>query len=89
MVLARAQLFEETDGTVAARDRTNAITGRGMYRDSEIFKMGGEAPVGSLSTKDMPKRQDAGNTTADAAAHGEQFQKWMQTSLVEKARTRF
>ena len=55
MVLARAQLAESTSGVVAARDRQAALVGKGLYRQAE--KVAQEQPVGTLATKDMPKRK--------------------------------
>jgi hypothetical protein len=55
MVLARAQLSASTSGVVAAQQRQDSLLGKGRYRDAE--KLASEAPVGTLSTKDMPKRK--------------------------------
>ena len=76
MVLARAQLAESTSGVVAARDRQAALVGKG-YRQAE--KVAQEQPVGTLATKDMPKRK---GSALDKAQFKEAF-----TTEKEKKRT--
>jgi len=82
MVLARAKLAESASGIVAARDRQAALVGKGRYRDAE--KVASESPVGTLATKEMPKRKDALST----AQHKESFRLWMRDSLGAKVRAR-
>ena len=78
MVLARARVFDAASGVVAARERRTALIGKGTYRDSEM--VGSEAPVGSLSTKDMPKRKEA----VSGGDFSAKFKSWMQVSLTAK-----
>ena len=82
MVLARAKLAESASGIVAARDRQAALVGKGMYRDAET--VASESPVGTLATKQMPKRKDA----FSAAQHKASFRVWMRDSLGAKVRAR-
>jgi hypothetical protein len=81
MVLARAQLAESTSGVVAARDRQAALVGKGLYRQAE--KVAQEQPVGTLATKDMPKRK---GSALDKAQFKEAFTKWMRKSMHAKVR---
>ena len=80
MVLARAQLAESTSGVVAARDRQAALVGKG-YRQAE--KVAQEQPVGTLATKDMPKRK---GSALDKAQFKEAFTTWMRKSMQEKSK---
>ena len=79
MVLARAQLSESASGVLAARERQMALLGKSEYREAE--KVAREAPVGSLSTKAMPKKKNAGK---DAAQHQKAFGAWMREALSGK-----
>jgi len=81
MVLARAQLEASTGGVVAAQQRQNSLLGKGRYRDAETLAR--EAPVGTLRTKDMPKRKQA-KTKAAQAAHGVDFRAWMDRTFQRK-----
>ena len=72
MVLARAQLGESASGVVAARERQSSLLSKGVYRNAEAVAR--EAPVGTLATKEMPKRKEA----TDAAEHERAFDSWMQ-----------
>ena len=83
MVLARAKLSSTTGGVVAAQERANSLLGKGTFRDAETLARQG--PVGSLSTKDMPKRKDATSATAKAK-HGKDFRAWMARALKSKVR---
>ena len=83
MVLARAKLSATIGGVVAAQERANSLLGKGVYRDAESLARQG--PVGSLSTKDMPKRKDAKSATAKAK-HGKGFRAWMTRALKSKVR---
>ena len=85
-VLARAKLSESSSGMVAVRDRQASLLGKVTYR--EVEKVAREAPVGSLTTKDMPKRRNA-NTDEGKARHKEAFGKWMRTALQAKVRSPF
>ena len=82
MVLARSQLHESTSGIVAARDRQAALVGKGQYR--EVEKVAQEQALGTLATKDMPKRK---GSTLDKAQFDEAFSKWMRTNMHIKVRT--
>ena len=82
MVLARAQLAESTSGVVAARDRQAALVGKG-YRQAE--KVAQEQPVGTLATKDMPKRK---GSALDKAQFKEAFTTWMRKSMQEKSKSK-
>ena len=73
MVLARAQLAESASGIVAARDRQAALVGKGLYREAE--KVAREQALGTLATKDMPKRK---GSTLDKAKFKEAFTTWMR-----------
>jgi hypothetical protein len=79
MVLARAELSQSSSGVVAARDRQTALVGKGLYREAE--KVAREAPVGMLSTKDMPKRKDSAQTEAE---YEKTFGSWMRSTLEAK-----
>ena len=79
MVLARAELSQSSSGVVAARDRQTALVGKGLYREAE--KVAREAPVGMLSTKDMPKRKDSAQKEAQFE---KTFESWMRSTLEAK-----
>ena len=79
MVLARAELSQSSSGVVAARDRQTALVGKGLYREAE--KVAREAPVGMLSTKDMPKRKDSAQKEAQFE---NAFGSWMRSTLQAK-----
>ena len=81
MVLARAQLSASASGVVAAQERQDALLCKGTYREAE--KVAREAPVGSLATKDMPKRKASEHSEAVFA---KQFYGWMRKSLKAKVR---
>ena len=81
MVLARAQLAESASGIVAARDRQAALVGKGLYREAE--KVAREQALGTLATKDMPKRK---GSTLDKAQFKEAFTTWMRKSVHAKVR---
>ena len=85
MVLARAQLSTSTGGVVAAQQRQDSLLGKGRYRDAETLAC--EAPVGTLSTKDMPKRKQA-KTKVAQAKHGADFRAWMKRTFKSKVRRR-
>ena len=82
MVLARSQLYESTSGVVAARDRQAALVGKGQYRQAE--KVAQEQALGTLATKDMPKRK---GSTLDKAQFDEEFTQWMRKNMHAKVRT--
>ena len=79
MVLARAELSQSSSGVVAARDRQTALVGKGLYREAE--KVAREAPVGMLSTKDMPKRKDSAQKEAQFE---KTFGSWLRSTLEAK-----
>ena len=82
MVLARAQLCESESGVVVARDRRSALVSKGRFREAE--KVAREQAVGTLATKDMPKRKNA----EAPAAHKRAFGEWMRSALASKVRRR-
>ena len=84
MVLARAQLSEPASGVVAARERRSALIGKGTFRDSEM--VGSEAPVGTLATKDMPKRKHEPRGANATAQFKHKFKTWMRSKLTVKVR---
>ena len=81
MVLARAQLSMTQTGVVAAQERQSALLGKGKYRKAETVAR--EAPVGTLATKDMPKRKGMKGSEADFK---KRFGTWMRTALSAKVR---
>ena len=81
MVLARAQLSSSQTGVVAAQERQSALLGKGKYRKAETVAR--EAPVGTLATKDMPKRKGMKGSEADFQ---KRFGTWMRTALSAKVR---
>ena len=76
MVLARAKLHESSDGVVAARDRRNALIGKGEFRDAE--KVAREGSVGTLS---RPPKMSQGK---DLEEHKQEFGTWMRRTLAGK-----
>ena len=81
MFLARAQLSTTQTGVVAAQERQSALLGKGKYRKAETVAR--EAPVGTLATKDMPKRKGMKGSEADFQ---KRFGTWMRTALSAKVR---
>ena len=83
MVLARAKLAESASGIIAARDRQAALVGKGDYREAE--KVAREASVGTLATKQMPKRKESSESAVQFKAS---FRTWMRSTLGAKVGAR-
>ena len=83
MVLARAKLAESASGIIAARDRQAALVGKGDYREAE--KVAREAPVGTLATKEMPKRKESSESAVQFKAS---FRTRMRSTLGAKVGAR-